>query len=548
MFCNKCGAPISEKSKYCGACGAKQGVADNPLKTRDNDRSSSTTNNKKIRVHPALSTLFVTTHAFAKKLQELLSEVDGYNSNVISVVDDNNERLANLCKEYLDKFDSLCIVGGFNDISPFQVANPSAREDHEEWCFTDALFGCSAFDEDDVESAIPNIAVSRIPILVESTIRDLLVTTELDGNAHEQFSFGVTAELWKPATEKIYNEAGLRDKTLLCAPDWKVESISEKINEIDHSNKTRLYLFNVHGGGDSTEWVGESRERKTGPIVLSPEVLKDMSDSILISEACYGGAMQYEESSIVEEFFSTKGKAFVGCSVIAYGNPGEEDMPLFSADVIALTLIKKLGEGLSIAESLKAAKINTLQNAISVCQEEELDIKLYGRYAAKAILSFNAFGCPWIKFSHRSSVSSTASTMPTDPPNTTSASVNDRLSNIRSRLNERMETRSDQIRQRLNPIRTSYRSKLPINSQLFLIGMDESLSAFRSFKDARRIENLLETKQLNITNCQFYKSDKSKSNGYLIAAAPISDSRGSRESYAIITNSKGELKAVLGSK
>ena len=550
MFCTACGASIAEQSKFCGTWGSKQEQPLGVRKISENVRSSMLTKNRGLVEHPASRSLFVTDHSFANTLQDLLSEVNGYNSNVISTLGNNNEELANLCKKYLNKFDNICVVGGFGDISSFQVPNPAAGpDDPDEWCFTDSIYGSEMFIEDDVESAIPKIGVSRIPTLNEETIRKLLNTTELNGNVHDQFCFGVTAEMWHPATEKIFKEAGLNIQSLFSAPDWEHKSIKLKINEVNNPDKARVYLFNVHGGGDSTEWVGDSESNRYEPIVLSPVALRDMSDSVLISEACYGGAMQYDEPSIVEQFFSSNGKAFVGCSVVAYGNPGVKDMPLFSADVIALSLIKNLGQGLSLAESLKNAKQYTLESALSVCGDEiGLDVDILGRYATKAILSFNAYGCPWLKFSHRSSIFGADVVSSTASVDSSSLGNNNRLNDVRSRINSRLQSSQERISNRLSPLRARYRSKLPIKSQLYLVSIDESLSAFRSFRDADRIEKFLKNNSLSVSECRFYKSKKDGVDGYLLSIGKSMANNKAKETFAIVTNGKGELKIIIGSK
>jgi hypothetical protein len=496
--------------------------------------------------HPALRTLFVTTHGFAGTLSKLLSEVGGFASNVISTPGNSRDDLAKLCKKYLDQFDSLCLVGGFGDISPFQVTNPSAGSgDPDEWCFTDALFACQEFDEDDVESAIPKVGVSRIPTLNNDTVQKLLSTIELDGNVRDQFCFGVTAELWEPATARIFKEAGLNADALFSAPDWDEVPISKKINETEFTNKARVYLFNVHGGSDSTEWVGDGHENRFEPRVLSPNALqRSMSNSLLISEACYGGAMEYDEPSIVEQFFESDGKAFVGCSVVAYGNPGVEDMPLFSADVIALSLLRKLSEGLSLSESLREAKKETLEEAIGACESDPgLDIETFGSYASKAILSFNAFGCPWLRFS-KASIGALGSGIATAPTSATTDRVND----LRSRLNSRIQARSQRVSQRLTPLRESYRARLPLKSQLFLMSSDESLAALRSFRDFQRIEKYLIKNKLNKEVCMVYKSNKMNVGGYLISVSNDSCHKDMIETIKFITNADGEVKFILSSK
>jgi hypothetical protein len=269
-----------------------------------------------------------------------------------------------------------------------------------------------------------------------------------------------------------------------------------------------------------------------------------MSDSVLISEACYGGAMQYDEPSIVEQFFESKGKAFVGCSVVAYGNPGIEDMPLFSADMIALSLLRKLGEGLTLGESLRLAKQETLREATAICDaDEDLDIETYAGYATKAILSFNAFGCPWIKFNRAVNVSDPQGVVQPQRP-----SASDRLNDLRSRVSARMQSRSQRLTQRLSPLRNNYRAKLPLRSQLFLMTADESLETFRSFRDVKRIEELLDKNQIKISNCKFYKSKSKTAGGYLISGKKDLANRKSSETLALVTNGSGELKLVLASK
>jgi hypothetical protein len=549
MFCSTCGSPISQQSKFCGKCGAKQGTME---QTRNSQPDSIQLLSPKIqndREHPAGRTLFVTTNDFASTLSELLSEIEGYTSNVVAVPSNSNEELAQHCTAHLKDFESICVVGGFSDIGPFQVPNPAANfYDDDEWCFTDGLFACPERDQEgnDVESAIPLIGISRIPTLNTETVRKLLGSIELKGNVFDQFCFGVTAELWETATARIFRETSLNSKPLYSSPDIDEESVSNMINDISFPNDARLYLFNVHGSGETTEWVGDGERHRFGPTVLSPRAFQDMSHSILISEACYGGAMQYEESSIVEQFFESNGQAFVGCSVVAYGNPGDEDMPLFGADIIALSFLRNLGAGETLGESLRKAKHEALNRAMSVCEDaDDPDPEVYGSFVSKTILSFNVFGVPWLRFNMTSAGSTSAFEQDS---NSERPLTSNRLNDLRARVNSRMQSRSQRLTERLSPLRSSYRSRLPLKSQLFLMSVDESLAAFESFRDAQKIQNFLGKRQIDISSCRFFKSKKTSSKGYVISARQKSSDRGIPESIALITNAHGELKFVIASK
>jgi hypothetical protein len=134
-----------------------------------------------------------------------------------------------------------------------------------------------------------------------------------------------------------------------------------------------VVLMSRNGWGESED--GDYVE------IFQPGTVSDFNSALLLTEACYGGAMFYDSPSIVEHFFANGGNSFVGSSTIAYG---ARATPITAADLIAKHYIASLYAGLSQGESLKLAKLEALT-------EDPLSME----YGLKTVLSFNLFGAPW---------------------------------------------------------------------------------------------------------------------------------------------------------
>jgi hypothetical protein len=297
-----------------------------------------------------------------------------------------------------------------------------------------------------------------------------------------------------------------------------------------------LFLFNVHGGADTPEWVGESESfPKDCPVVFNPDLIEDYAGGLILCEACYGGAMGYESPSVVENIFERNGNGFVGCSVIAYGTADET---LSGADHIAVSCLQQLAEGSTLAQALTKAKQALLE---TYYEAEDDDAEVI----TKTILSFNAYGAPRIKLKTGSAARPPAAVglRPSRP------SASDRLANMRSDLASRIADRRERIGSRMEGLRESYRQKLPLRSQMFLVGADETLATIRAFKDASVIEDFLKSRGMSFSDCRLEKTSSGGKNKFRLSGAskPLNNRRVT-DSFILITDSVGRLKKTILSK
>jgi hypothetical protein len=484
--CTSCLRVVSAVSKYCRYCGSAIEIdsSDTFRRTTDTRREitsslgklSLTTSNRigSLDRQQFQQTLFILPPSLSENFGTWLKE----NSlKVASVVESNDDSTLELVRRELNSkpvgsIKNICILGAWNDVSPVRLYQPVVG-DPDQFCLSDAPYGClNEFNEDDIFSVIPEIPVGRIPSSDIDIIFSLLCAQSVAERPVGSFQFAVSADCWRDATHAIvesfsnnptivpnknenFSSKGLSNSAVLTSPGW---------SEIDLREATRgrleeklgLLLFNVHGSGDSPEWVGEGAPGDYVKI-FEPGTISDYNSANLVAEACYGGAMWYEEQSIVEHFFEHGGRSFVGSSMIAYGCSGPE---LSAADVLARDYIAALNRGLSYGESLTQAKLGVLNDI----HPAELEV------AHKTILSFNLCGVPWHGAQVRGS-----------PSVSTEGSVLDRIRE--GRIGASFTTSN------IVQIRDEYRRRLPFALRSFLERSEEMMQELRNFRDFSTIES-----------------------------------------------------------
>jgi hypothetical protein len=518
-FCPECGAALSGFPKFCSGCGARlAGLQSQPMRSD----------------HPAARTLFVTTQASAPGLLGVLNSLGIQRPTIVSEDDETKRRAA--IRDKLADQDYVCIVGSWSEVSPAYAPNPLDWRDGDQWCLTDSVFGCHEDpDESDLASYVPQVPVSRIPSTSPDVLARLLGAHELEGSVHSQFQFAVSAEQWQRATCEILRRCGLQDCQTHSSPAWDESDVASAMKAALRQRDT-LFLFNVHGGADTPEWVGESESfPKDCPVVFNPDLIDDYAGGIILCEACYGGAMGYDSPSVVENVFERNGNGFVGCSVIAYGT---EDETLSGADHIAVSCLKQLAEGLTLAQALTKAKQALLE---SYYEAEDEDAEVI----TKTILSFNAWGAPWIKLK----TASVGRPQTVRDSRASRPSASDRLANMRSDLAARIADRRERIGSRMEGLRESYRQKLPLRSQMFLVGVDETLATIRGFRDASMIEGFLKSRGMSFSDCRLEKSSAAGQKKFRLSGATKNmDNRRAKDSFILIVDSVGRLKKTILSK
>jgi hypothetical protein len=201
--CQHCGTLLNIAARFCKNCGK-------PTGSTSGDASSARPSNTGVSGSARIavgSTLFITSQAMA---QNLRSALESKGAKPLAVVSDINPaniqakaRLA-LNTQKTKGLKYICIVGNWDEVPPYIVSAPEGINDGDEFCRTDALYGCiNDYNENDIFSAIPDFPVGRIPSSnINVVCNALLNGTELV-DAESLFLFGVSAEEWNEATETI---------------------------------------------------------------------------------------------------------------------------------------------------------------------------------------------------------------------------------------------------------------------------------------------------------------------------------------------------------
>jgi hypothetical protein len=382
--------------------------------------------------------------------------------------------LEKLLKERTIKY--VVLVGSWDDVPPFELSNPALDLDGEKLCFSDAPYGLPGQDSPDEEqNLIPALSVGRIPVVDSNILENVFLAGQVPINYHQSIDCVVTAKCWEIPTKAIISSLGLQSTTstspidesgspaitMLTSPEWDVESFTRHAKNASF-NSGSLMLFNVHGSADNPAWVGEGDHYVT---IHQPGAIADYKNSILISEACYGGALGYETQSIVEDFFIRGGLGFVGCSVVAYGAIDEN---ITAADVFALTFAQGVLAGNTMGEALISAKKMVLEegaDAPEIC--------------LKTIISFNLYGAPWRHIPIKK-----------DSDNKILANTDhlDRLVKMRERIARPAQSNSGILAR----YRKAYRKKLADAHRRTLLSEGDASRRMAAFSDRSRIEDILE--------------------------------------------------------
>jgi hypothetical protein len=436
----------------------------------------------------------------------------------------------------------VCLLGNWSEVAPFRVADPIQDRHSETFCPTDSLYGCTEeYDDDDIFTSIPSVPVGRIPVLDPAVVAAALLEAPRQLDPVQAFAFGVSAKCWSLPTQAIvrlftdttskatlvfepHNRA-LTAPGVLSSPGWASEDLQRAVSQ-DSLDAGAVVLFNVHGGGEETGWYGQARTMgPCEPMIMTPDTIGQFNSAVMITEACYGGAMGYDEPSIVERFFTNGGKAFVGSSVTAYGttnNHWVSDESLGGADLIALHFLKALRQGATMGEALTLAKLETQTND-----------PMWAAVAQKTALSFNLYGAPW----HSLKKAAAASVMPEREER---GSMLDR---IRSRRSGDSEDPSDS----LVDLRQSYRSKLPENYRRFMLERNDALRRISGFQDLNAVEALLADWDVSLEDCDLESIDIGDDFGFVLIGESNKHA-GPKQLFQLVLDSAGAVKKILTSK
>lgn len=532
--CQHCGTPLGISARFCKNCGKPATGQSEALQAQQRNINLSGVTRVALG-----STLFVVAHHLAQSLRSNL-ELKGIKPLAI-ISDEDAEHIQAKARLALNTQKNkglkyICLIGNWDEVPPYVIPAPEGINDGDEFCRTDSSYGCvNAYDADDIFSAIPDYPVGRIP----STNIDVVLNALFQGTEHVDseslFLFGVSAEEWNEASETIIDRflggaaqsslieepestQGIPTAAVLSSPDWYENDLRSKSHK-GISKPHGIVLFNVHGGADEPYWVGQ--RGGDYPKIFEPGTVSNFNSSTIVCEACYGGALGYDEPSVVEHFFENGGHTFVGSSTIAYGS---SNCNIGAADLLALYFLNGLSQGMTTGEALSFAKMEVVS-----------DDPLFDFIGQKTVLSFNLFGAPWhFRKKTRSAPAPRQSATPSGE-------------NLLDQIRNRRTPILSGLNNPLDAIREQYRARLPEKNKKFLMDKEEALKALRGFKDYDLIESQIADwgGDLGDVSLSFISNDDES--GYSL----FSDAFGfnnTKKTMILLMDAQGNLKKTLTSK
>lgn len=566
--CQFCGGILGAKVRFCSNCG-KPVIANKApdssipkvgpiavareikaisapmyLDKRVNHPDSKTKKPNPLSIDAMTRTLFIVPDNFSSSMMAILGDFGVHAASVLS--SHNASLLLSMSQEFIrnapkGSVQYVCIIGNWGDVPPSNVPNNFMEHDSDEFCQTDALYGATeSFNSNEPFTAIPEITVGRIPIADRNIVQRVLSNDPDVQVNRNSFQFGVTAQCWEVASNEIVSSfsnlhkgthegllpediKSIPKSAVICSPEWTEKHLRQIANK-GPSEPFGLIFFNVHGGADEPRWVGESEDGDYVEI-FQPGTITDFNSALLLSEACYGGAMFYDNPSIVEHFFAHGGNSFVGSSTIAYG---ARATPLSAADLIAKHYINSLYAGLSQGESLKLAKLEALT-----------EDPLSPEYGLKTALSFNLFGAPWQTLVRQAIPPVSNLSLQSNairPPSPV-------LDSVRSNFLSPEIIKSVTI----NKIRDNYLDRLPARNKQFMIEKDEVLKKLRQFRDFSRIIKEIKDCRGSLVNSKmdFVSAGNSKTYRLFCQTGLNSKSKGT---LILMIDTQGQLTKTIVSK
>jgi hypothetical protein len=209
------------------------------------------------------------------------------------------------------------------------------------------------------------------------------VITAFENGFKIQNCFGLSAESWQEASETVLSGLNISNKFIDFSPTVSLTDI----DEIFDITSDILY-FNLHGS-DAPEQPQFFGDR--GLSAISPNQISQLiKNNIIITEACYGGKfIDYSSStSMLLNSIHKNTLGFVGSSRIAFGSSSDQ---LFSADIIAYSILNSLSNNLSLGEAMSKARIDNIEATYG---DDNISLRDYSLITA---IEFNLFGDPMVK-------------------------------------------------------------------------------------------------------------------------------------------------------
>jgi len=293
---------------------------------------------------------------------------------------------ADKIKELIDDLDkklapsNFLILGG-HSIIPFHIIENPCGDDGDTNVYSDNPY--ASRDEDIL---LPERSLGRLPDDSSTNatfLISLLETITSRIKRVNKLSFGLSAKVWRSASEHVYNTIESGEELKLSPP------ILNNNLQIDWMNEKGYFYFNLHGSENTRNWYGQ--EGSSYPVAFSPQKLAsaNVENAVICTEACYGANIinKSVDEAISLKFLEKKAACFVGSTKIAYG---PSSPPSSDADLIVLKFYEHIKEGLTFGEAFLRAKHDFATETI----------RMYGYLddtSKKTLLEFVMFADPFLK-------------------------------------------------------------------------------------------------------------------------------------------------------
>lgn len=194
--------------------------------------------------------------------------------------------------------------------------------------------------------------------------------------------FGLSAEGWQDASETVLDNLNIPNKFIDFSPTITLEDVDDVFDDTSD-----ILYFNLHGSDapEQPHFFGD-----WDAAISTEQISRLVNNNIIITEACYGAKfIGYDnENSMLLNSIHKNTLAYFGSSRIAFGS---STYFLFSADIIAHSILGSLSDNMSVGQALSKARIDNIEAA-----EEEDDFSLVDLSLVTAI-EFNLYGDPALR-------------------------------------------------------------------------------------------------------------------------------------------------------
>jgi tetratricopeptide (TPR) repeat protein len=168
-----------------------------------------------------------------------------------------------------------------------------------------------------------------------------------------QHRFGLSAQVWAQASQRVFDILPGQEPLHLCPPDCRDRLPSDWLADIP------LAYFNLHGAADSPNWYGQRDMGAPdgGPLMPVAFVPDKIPPGRVAGIVVYSAGKDHT-SSIAQRFIAEGALGMVGSTVISYGVSAP---PLTDADLLGLLFWRALLQGQRLGDALLQAKVGFTQ-------------------------------------------------------------------------------------------------------------------------------------------------------------------------------------------